>query len=227
MRCLVPLGQLTILAGIVRHRIGPPRGRVRRTVRQALHLRGVEHARMASPAPRRARRRLRLLRDRGLVLPAAAGWRPAGGETAHGRPAPAAAAGRPRLRPVGAEAADRDRLVPRRHRHLNWLAMLWTIAAAGRSSRAREQASGERGGGRRADRPRRRPARAPAPPESTGTAGAPLLVLDRVPQLRPGHLGGPPPPHGPNSPPGALSRPLVGSGVAALDRRRDRWDRPR
>ena len=102
-----------------RHRVGTARGRVRRPVRPALHLRGRRHdARMGGPAPRGAGDDLRVRRDRRLVLPAPPRRRPAGAQTAHRRPPAARRAGRRRLPPVGARTADRDRLGPRRARHL-------------------------------------------------------------------------------------------------------------
>ena len=153
-----------------RHRLRAARGRVRRPDRAALHLRGRRHdARMGGPAPRRDRRGLRLRRDRGLVLPAAAGRRPPGGQTAHRRPPAAAHAGDRRLRPVGAEAADRARLGPRRAGDDE----LAGDALDDRRGGAARAAPGDRRAAERrpaAARPRRRPARAPAPPELAGSA---------------------------------------------------------
>ena len=182
---------------------------------------------MGGPAPRRDRRGLRLRRDRGLVLPAAPGRRPAGGQTAHRRPPPAAHAGDRRLRPVGAEAADRARLGPRRARDDE----LAGDALDDRRGGAARAAPGERPRASvrpAAARPRRRPARAPAPPEIAGSAPCSPSGSRSAPSASFRASSWPCPAVTPTIPLlEPLRRPLVGAGAAALDRRRDRRDRPR
>ena len=78
VRALIPLGQLTILAGTIATASGPARRRPRRPARPPLHLRGHRHAGMGRPAPRGDRNRLRPRRDRRLAPPAAPRRRPAG-----------------------------------------------------------------------------------------------------------------------------------------------------
>ncbi len=71
VRGLIPLGQLTIIAGTITTGSGPACGRARPRARAALHFRGRRDAPMDGRAPRRHRGPLRRRRDRRL-LPAAA-----------------------------------------------------------------------------------------------------------------------------------------------------------
>src|ERR1700744_1239102 len=90
----------------------------------------------------------------------------------------------------------------------NWLAMLWTIAAAGRLEPRSATAAGDKGGDS-GTTPARAGAGARGPP---GAPDPPLLALDRLPQLRPGAAGRAPPRPGAEPPPRPLPGTLVGAG---------------
>ena len=85
VRALIPLGQLTILAGTIATAAGPHAGRARRaSSSSASPSRARDTLRMGGRAPRgRSPRCLRLRRDRRLVPPAPPGRRPARDQAAH------------------------------------------------------------------------------------------------------------------------------------------------
>ena len=117
VRALIPLGQLTILAGTIATASGPHAGAHEGQLVHRFTFEGSGDAGMGGPAPRRARHRLRPRRDRRLVPPAPPRRRQAGRQAADRGPRPPGPAGRRRRPPVGAGTAERDRLGPRRARH--------------------------------------------------------------------------------------------------------------
>ena len=114
VRALIPLGQLTILAGTIATASGPARRRPRRPARPPLRLRGHRHPGVGRAAPLGDRHGLRPRRDRGLVPPAPPRRRQEGAQSPWRRPRPPCPPGRRRRRPVGPEAPGRARLGPRR-----------------------------------------------------------------------------------------------------------------
>ena len=145
VRALVPLGQLTILAGTVATGSGPHAGEFEGQQVQRFTFEGAGHARMGCPAPCRPRGDLRLRRDRRLVLPAPAGRRPAGAETAHRRPGPA---GHSRESSVTSSGSSNCR--PRSSGSTSrWPPELAGDAVDDRRGRTARAARGPAGGGRR------------------------------------------------------------------------------
>ncbi len=217
VRALIPLGQLTILAGTIATASGPHAGAHEGELVHRFTFQGGETLEWV------VQRHAALAAIYGLA--AIGVWlllRRPGGEgralrAADRRDRPARPPGPPRRRPVGAGAASRDRLAPRRDRH--------------------PQLAGDALDGRRGGTPRAAAKAAPRPAASPTERPRP----PRAPSRRPCF------PSGSRSAPSASSRrrwsrrprpatapflsgaaqPLLGAGAAALDRRRGRGDRAR